>query len=980
MRALDEVRTRQAAFGSPVPHSTEHRAGRTAHGPLEAALIRATDIPPTTDGTAVPVPAAVPRGHRREREQLRQRVLRLLHRAEGGVLWIEGPAGAGKSRLLASAAEEAAGALVLTGSGVAGQGMPPLAPLLEALGSTRCEPGWPYPEAGSPYEWLRRVEDGLRDLARDRPLVVVLDDVQHCDELTLLAVRRLTARLAGLPLLWVLAARSHLDVPAVESLRRDLLIERAVALDIAPLDPDTVRLLVRDLLGPRAPQADPYLPLCGGLPGAVRQLCALLTSRTGTTGGTRAGEDPVAGVFAAHRLDQLTQPAKELVLIASALGDSLTVRHLSRVLGRGESALLRPLREVLAAGLMRAEQHHLAFAHPSVRDAVAATLPPPVRLSVRRRSVDLRLADGTPAVALAAEIAELAEPGDEHAIRVLEAAARELAPHSPATAAAHLRRALELSHDAAPRRMRLAARLIPLLWETGESDEARALAREVVQVPPDAATHARVCLELTRMGGRFPVAQAEAHLRRALGHRGVPQPVKDQLLSTTLLSRLLAGEAEEAGGALAGSLARARGTHPLNDLTQRTLRSMSACHRQRWTEALSHSDSVPATAAELDPAYGPALPEVVLSTVWRAALLGMAGDDTAATDLVEGGLADAEQRGRRAYLPLWRTARARLLLDGGRLPEAARELAAAGTGPHAPGTSAASEAAVLCTRARIAFHTGDDEGLEACSALAEACPEGEDRQVRRAGAWIAVLTALYRDETLTRHQLGAAAAHLRRGFLHATCLDAGDVVLLVAAALASGQRDLAAAAVEFAEERARLNPGLPLFAGAAAHARGLFTRDAELLAEAAEHHGAARPLLRARALEDAGECGAAADAATARSRFEEAFRLYTACGAERDSRRVHGRLRKLGVRLLSTAGAAPAAPEPEWRGLTRSELGVVRLIAHGATNREAAERLFLSPHTVNTHLRHAFEKLGVRSRVQLARLYAREVDSTAVSA
>ncbi len=59
---------------------------------------------------------------------------------------------------------------------------------------------------------------------------------------------------------------------------------------------------------------------------------------------------------------------------------------------------------------------------------------------------------------------------------------------------------------------------------------------------------------------------------------------------------------------------------------------------------------------------------------------------------------------------------------------------------------------------------------------------------------------------------------------------------------------------------------------------------------------------------------------------------------------------------------------------------MVRLIAHGATNREAAERLFLSPHTVNTHLRHAFEKLGVRSRVQLARLYAREVDSTAVSA
>jgi DNA-binding CsgD family transcriptional regulator len=53
-------------------------------------------------------------------------------------------------------------------------------------------------------------------------------------------------------------------------------------------------------------------------------------------------------------------------------------------------------------------------------------------------------------------------------------------------------------------------------------------------------------------------------------------------------------------------------------------------------------------------------------------------------------------------------------------------------------------------------------------------------------------------------------------------------------------------------------------------------------------------------------------------------------------------------------------------GLTRSELAVAELVARGATNRQAAEELFLSPHTVNSHLRHTFEKLGIRSRVQLA--------------
>jgi DNA-binding CsgD family transcriptional regulator len=46
----------------------------------------------------------------------------------------------------------------------------------------------------------------------------------------------------------------------------------------------------------------------------------------------------------------------------------------------------------------------------------------------------------------------------------------------------------------------------------------------------------------------------------------------------------------------------------------------------------------------------------------------------------------------------------------------------------------------------------------------------------------------------------------------------------------------------------------------------------------------------------------------------------------------------------------------------------VRLVARGATNREVAEQLFVSPYTVNSHLRHVFAKLGIRSRVELARL------------
>lgn len=46
---------------------------------------------------------------------------------------------------------------------------------------------------------------------------------------------------------------------------------------------------------------------------------------------------------------------------------------------------------------------------------------------------------------------------------------------------------------------------------------------------------------------------------------------------------------------------------------------------------------------------------------------------------------------------------------------------------------------------------------------------------------------------------------------------------------------------------------------------------------------------------------------------------------------------------------------------------MVRLVAQGLTNRATAAALFLSPHTVDTHLRHAFAKLGVSSRVELTR-------------
>ena len=61
-------------------------------------------------------------------------------------------------------------------------------------------------------------------------------------------------------------------------------------------------------------------------------------------------------------------------------------------------------------------------------------------------------------------------------------------------------------------------------------------------------------------------------------------------------------------------------------------------------------------------------------------------------------------------------------------------------------------------------------------------------------------------------------------------------------------------------------------------------------------------------------------------------------------------------------------PKTGWESLTEAELKVVNLIAQGATNRAVADQLYLSLHTVKTHVHNAFTKLGISSRAQLIQL------------
>jgi DNA-binding CsgD family transcriptional regulator len=196
------------------------------------------------------------------------------------------------------------------------------------------------------------------------------------------------------------------------------------------------------------------------------------------------------------------------------------------------------------------------------------------------------------------------------------------------------------------------------------------------------------------------------------------------------------------------------------------------------------------------------------------------------------------------------------------------------------------------------------------------------------------------------------------------------------AGLAVRARDEEAArvAVRAAVELARRNPGSRSLAASAAHTQGLLHANPAFLREAvAVLAEGERPLATAAAQEDLAGVLNAGGRDEAVNLLGAAYETYVTSGGHRDVARVRAALRSFGVRKRRMDVARPTEG---WGSLTKSERTVVELVARGLTNREAAGELFLSPYTINVHLRHAFTKLGIRSRVQLARLAAEREKAT----
>jgi DNA-binding CsgD family transcriptional regulator len=191
---------------------------------------------------------------------------------------------------------------------------------------------------------------------------------------------------------------------------------------------------------------------------------------------------------------------------------------------------------------------------------------------------------------------------------------------------------------------------------------------------------------------------------------------------------------------------------------------------------------------------------------------------------------------------------------------------------------------------------------------------------------------------------------------------------LVRLALAAGDPGLAAAAARAAEADADAD-ALPVKAAAAGRCGGLVAGDAErLLAAAAYYESSGRPLDRGNALEDAAVLLAGAgDPAGARAALRDAVQVYEGLGAVWDITRADARTRPLGVRRRR---AGTRRPSSGWAALTPTEVRIAALVAEGLSNPDIGARLFVSWHTVRFHVSSIMAKLGVHSRLEIARLAA----------
>jgi DNA-binding CsgD family transcriptional regulator len=917
------------------------------------------------------------RGRDTELAVLRALLVRVRSGA-GGVLLVEGAAGMGKSRLIGEAMEMARDLSFRVGSGLAepGENVVDLAALMEALfdgTESLVDPAELGDFHASPeqrYWLLQDIQALLERAAIQAPLLLCLDDQHWADSGTAAALRALPTRLAALPIAWVIAFRPGEGSAHVRRAIDHLEQAGAERLVLHPLDPSGVAEVTADVLGGQPDSA--LLEMTGRAHGnpflLVELLLGLQEERSVRLGSGRVElvEDRLPSRIRdkmRSRLDRMPTLQHEVILVAAVLGRRFSFADLAAMVAQSPSALLGPVEALIQGGMLVELDSKLAFGHDLIREAVRASLPVSVRRGLDRQAATVLLAGGALPVEVALQLAASAEPGDEVAITTLLEAAKALANTDPGSAADLGQRALELASASHPLRGPLVAQTVISLHAAGRSDEAKAFADMALRHALSLQAEAQVRLSIAGMFAIGPDVRA-AESRRALTLAGLPVDLRARHLALLVLNLMTAGRPEEGRVILDEATIAVQERHDIAgqfivELAESGLRYADG----HFGWALERVEKALRTGVNAsDDTRGH------LTRQWHCDVLAVADRFEEAHQISTENVA-AAQRDRQGWaLNMFETGRGRVLLQMGRLGDAGAALEERFAADAAFRVVSVLDAAGVVNLGFVAMHTGSRGPARRAAELARAMFDDGAPSVRRHAVWLLAVQAAADDDMTEAHRWLCALGEDQRTFiLPRFPMDPADAPRLVRIALAAEDLDLAASAAGTATNLARLNPGNRSLAAAAAHANGLLDTNQASVAEAvALFERGPRPLALASALEDLGAGSIDRDATDdGVDAFGRALLLYSDAGATWDASRVRGRLRALGIRRRL---APTRHPDRGWAAITDSELAVARLVAQGCTNREVAERLFVSPHTVGGHLRHMFTKLDINSRAQLTRL------------
>jgi DNA-binding CsgD family transcriptional regulator len=893
-------------------------------------------------------------------------MLRRVRSGHGQGLILRGEPGIGKTALMGYAAETAGRMRVLRTSGVEPETDIGYAALHRLVWPVRGDiDRIPQPQSGAlevalgqakgptPDRFLvaLAVLSLLAEVAVEQPLLCLVDDAQWADGASLDALAFVARRLDDEPIAMVFATRAD------EATQMSLV--GMSNLHLAGLDRQAASELLDHHDGGRLSPAQrrQVLAVSGGNPLALRELPdALLDGR-----GVQEPMPLTAGLQDAfldrvHRHDEETQ--RLLVIVAAdGSGRVETVRSAAASMG----LTVDPLDSGQLDDLVVREGERLMFQHPLVRAAVYHGASSADRRAAHRGLAAALQRDPAELHRYAWHLGQAAEAGDEDVARLLERSAHQVSRRAGhAAAAAALARAAELSESEELLGRRLVA-AATLSWQGGDIDRARQLldeAERVERLPDDA---------------RLDMAEVQARLELLVG---TP----------------------------ADGLAPLRAVVPeaLRTDTQRTMPLLMTYGE------IGYRANLPSTWVEISDWLDPVpldgdTPDDALYRLFRGGLRarigtgpGMRAGDLEAVEQ----LTDPVKLTRAAGFT-WAVGAYEL---GHRLRHKAvtraRAIGAAGT------LAWSLEHQVFDALTRSRFSTAEAYAEEGYHLAVETGQANTACRLQSMRAWLAALQGRaddargWAEEVLaeaTERQLAECLAYAYQALGHLDLVAGAyseavghyeamvprsstapsgpalhSMAELVEALVRADQLERAA------DQAARFS----IWTGRAAsrELQALMARCRALLASGAEADSEYRRSL---------QLHASTDTPMEQARTELLYGQHLRRSRRRSDAQTHIRAAletfgRIGARAwaeraqdeLRAAGGAGSSGDPAVLStLTHQERRIALAISEGATNREVAAQLFLSPRTVDYHLRKIFQRLRIRSRAELIRLVLTDSDS-----